>query len=119
MSKSNSASETGITNKTFIYDENRTVIINNNNHSCPVYNEKTLEENFTYNELRSDNAIKSAGNYVRKYYKPSGNCMKDYFFARFPFFNWIRSYDVKQDFVKDLVAGLTVIKRFFSSYILL
>jgi hypothetical protein len=114
-SVNNGLSNTGFTNRTFTNDENGNVINNNNdNHSSPVYNANTLEEKFAFKKLRSDNALKSAGNYIRKYYKPSGNCMKDYFFARFPFFNWIRSYDVKQDFIKDLVAGLTVTTSFYA-----
>ena len=74
-----------------------------------VITEKYLEQNFAYDQFKSDNALKSASNYIKKYYKPSPNCMKDYFFKRFPFFDWIRSYNVKQDLIKDLVAGLTVI----------
>lgn len=106
-SVNNDQSRTGITNRAFTNtDDNRNN--NNNNLTWPVYNENSLEERFVFKKLKSDNAFKSAGNYIRKYYKPSGNCMKDYFLARFPFFNWIRSYDYKQDFIKDFVAGLTV-----------
>jgi hypothetical protein len=70
---------------------------------------KSLEQKYSYENEKSDNALKGAKNYMFKYYKPSGNCMMNYFLARFPFFDWIRFYDFKQNFVKDLIAGLTVI----------
>ncbi len=35
--------------------------------------------------------------------------MKGYFLKRFPIFDWLLNYDFKQNFVKDLIAGLTVI----------
>lgn len=75
-----------------------------------VLTEKALEQKFSYKKVKSDNALKSSVNYMKKYYKPSGNCMKNFFFARFPFFEWILTYDIKQNLVKDLIAGLTVIK---------
>jgi hypothetical protein len=34
--------------------------------------------------------------------------MKDYFFARVPFFYWILKYNLKTDLPKDLITGLTV-----------
>ena len=34
--------------------------------------------------------------------------MKYFFLERFPFFKWIREYNVKEDLLKDFVAGLTV-----------
>ena len=69
---------------------------------------KTMEERFGYKQIKPDDPIRSAANYVAKYYKPSPVCMKNYFFARFPFFDWIRTYNIKENFVKDLIAGLTV-----------
>ena len=78
-----------------------------------ILTEKTLQEKFSYKKFRSDNAFKSAAHYIAKYYKPSGNCMKNYFFQRFPFFEWILSYDIKQNLIKDLIAGLTVRIQFF------
>lgn len=103
------ASSNGAYNRGFSdLDEN----LNEPNYSgsnIELYTEKTLEEKFSYNKLKSDNVLKSTANYCMKYYKPSGNCMKNYFFKRFPFFEWILSYDVKQNLVKDLIAGLTVI----------
>jgi hypothetical protein len=76
--------------------------------SFEILTEKTLQEKFSYKKFRSDNAFKSAAHYIAKYYKPSGNCMKNYFFQRFPFFEWILSYDIKLNLIKDLIAGLTV-----------
>ena len=71
---------------------------------------KTLEERYVFKKLEADNPLKSTANYVIKYYKPSRSCMKNYFFARFPFFDWIRSYSIRENLLKDLIAGLTVSK---------
>ena len=71
-------------------------------------NAQTLRESYAFNQHRGDNAMRSTVNYVRKYYKPSGACMLSYFFARLPFFHWITRYDVKENLVKDLAAGITV-----------
>ena len=76
---------------------------------------KSLVEHFHFNPIESDNPIKSAANYVVKYYKPSGNCMKNYLYARFPFFDWIRSYSIKENLLKDLISGLTVSRDFYFS----
>jgi len=69
---------------------------------------KSLEERFVFNTIEPDNPVKAAANYVVKYYKPTPNCMKNYFFARFPFFDWIRSYSIKDNLLKDTIAGLTI-----------
>lgn len=69
---------------------------------------KTLEERFVFNPIEPDNPLKATANYIVKYYKPSPNCMKSFFFARFPFFDWIRSYSIKDNLLKDLIAGLTI-----------
>ena len=69
---------------------------------------KTLEERFVFNPIEPDNPLKATTNYINKYYKPTPNCMKKYFFARFPFFDWIQSYSIKDNLLKDLIAGLTI-----------
>ena len=69
---------------------------------------QTLNENFVFKKTKSDNVIRSTVKYVKKYYKPSPNCMKDYILARFPFFLWIFSYDFKENIVKDLMSGITI-----------
>lgn len=74
----------------------------------PIINRTYLEKNFTYNNIASANVIKSGQTYIKKYYKPSGDCLAGYFFKRFPFFKWIQDYDFKKDITKDLIAGLTV-----------
>lgn len=100
------SSTEGAYNKGFSDTED--ILYETDNNNIEVFNEKTLEEKFTYKKIKSDNVLKSSANYLKKYYKPSPNCMKNYFFKRFPFFEWITKYDVKQNFVKDLIAGLTV-----------
>ena len=81
----------------------------NQRHVVPiVHTEKTLEEAFDFTKPKSDNALKSAVNYMVKYYRPSGGCMKNYLFERLPIFDWVTKYDLKENFVKDLIAGITV-----------
>jgi hypothetical protein len=67
-----------------------------------------LNENLVFKNAKSDNVIRSTVKYVKKYYKPTPNCMKDYILARFPFFLWIFSYDFKENIVKDLMSGITI-----------
>ena len=74
----------------------------------PVLTEKKLEESYEYTKPQTDNALKSTVNYLIKYYKPSGSCVKNYLFERFPILEWATSYNLKECFVKDLIAGLTV-----------
>ncbi|CAF0955390.1 unnamed protein product [Brachionus calyciflorus] len=104
--RSNGRSGTpGAYNNGFSDTEN---ILDETENAIEVFNEKSLEEKFTYKKIKSDNVLKSSANYLKKYYKPSPSCAKNYFFKRFPFFDWIRKYDIKQNFVKDLIAGLTI-----------
>lgn len=74
----------------------------------PPITEKFMEENFLFEKLKADNICRSTGNYLKKNYKPTPNCMKNYFFKRLPIFEWVLNYDIKQCFVKDLIAGLTL-----------
>ena len=82
--------------------------INGSNTNFAIYNEKKLEQTFSYNKVKGDNVYKSSVNYFKKYYKPNPSCMKNYFFDRFPFFKWIRKYNLKNDLLKDLIAGFTI-----------
>ncbi|RNA41964.1 solute carrier family 26 member 10-like [Brachionus plicatilis] len=78
------------------------------NSNFDIYSEKKLEQTFSYNKVKGDNVLKSSVNYFKKYYNPTPDCMKTYFFDRFPFFKWIRKYNFKNNFFKDLIAGLTI-----------
>ena len=75
-----------------------------------IFDRRSIESRISY---KSDNILRSTANYCAKYYKPTPSCMKSFFFKRFPFFSWIISYDIKSDFLKDLVAGLTVLYYYF------
>jgi len=66
--------------------------------------------------VQSENVMHKMGNHIRKYYKPSGQCGKDFFFARFPFFLWIAQYDYKINLIKDFAAGLTVSEIYIFDY---
>jgi hypothetical protein len=94
--------------KDFHLQENNEHFFNPKTRNQSRFTVKSLDELFVPNKTKSDNVIKSTANYVKKYYKPSRNCMKDYFFARFPFFLWIFKYDFKENTVKDLISGITI-----------
>ena len=79
-----------------------------NESERPVLNEKILKEKYSFNKLKSNNALVSAKNYCFKYYKPSPNCLASYLLKRVPFFKWIFTYDVKTNLLKDIIAGLTI-----------
>jgi hypothetical protein len=107
LQKENSMIE-GIANQGFNADNQHVDQQNHQRKNIHTLNEKKLEETFSYKKIKSENAFRSAGRYIKKYYKPSPTCLKNYFFHRFPFFEWILQYDLKNDLVKDIIAGLTV-----------
>ena len=72
------------------------------------FNEASLAVTYEYKKVKGDNVLESSKNYIKKYYKPSRSCLTNYLFKRVPFFDWIRTYKIKEDFVKDLAAGLAV-----------
>jgi hypothetical protein len=111
------------TNKAFEEngDDNSSAVAGNNEQQQQnrVYTEKKLEEVYDYNKSKTDNAFKSTINYLVKYYKPNGSCAKNYLVDRFPIIDWLSKYDIKENFVKDLIAGITVkLNNFLSFYFL-
>ncbi len=77
-----------------------------------IFTVKDMDDNIS---IQSENIVKNSLNYVKKYYKPSPICMRNYFFKRLPFFDWVFDYNVKEDLLKDFIAGLTV--RIFSFFL--
>jgi hypothetical protein len=73
--------------------------------------EKYMEDHYNFDNLKTENVLRSTAHYIRKYYTPSPRCGLSYLYKRIPFIKWIQEYNVKEDFVKDLVAGLTVYFR--------
>jgi hypothetical protein len=73
-----------------------------------VYTHKYLREKYSFTKLESNNALKSTIRYVSKRYRPSGNCLLNYFLDRVPFLKWIFKYEVKNSLLKDVIAGLTI-----------
>jgi hypothetical protein len=78
------------------------------NKSLDTLNEKNLEQAFSYKKLRGERVFQGTTNYITKYYKPSGDCLLNYMLDRLPFLRWLASYNLKEDLVKDLIAGLTI-----------
>jgi hypothetical protein len=102
-------------NRTFNYMYNGIEMnhSDNNTKSIRVLSEKYLEGTYQIDEQKTENVFKSAAHYIQKYYRPKKENCERYFFKRFPFFDWIRDYDLKSDLAKDLTAGLTVNKKKF------
>lgn len=74
----------------------------------PVLSVKYLQSKYQYNELNSDNVIKSSLNYAKKYYKPSKNCCESYLNKRIPIIEWMRNYNIRENILKDIIGGITV-----------
>lgn len=71
-------------------------------------NAKDIEEKFEITSPKSDSVWRGTKNYIVKYYKPSGNCMKNFLLDRIPFLKWIQTYDIKENLAKDIIGGLTI-----------
>ncbi len=105
----------GIYNKAFVNTEEggtQSTVQTSNILHRPAFTSKTLEAKYGFRKVESENLLKNTSNYLKKYYQPNRSCMKNFFFAKFPFFLWIFSYNFKENFMKDLLSGLTVRKRF-------
>lgn len=74
----------------------------------PILTEKDLREKYSFDKLESNDAFKSALNYCSKYYKPNKECFIGFFLDRVPFFKWIFQYNLKENLLKDVIAGLTI-----------
>ena len=71
---------------------------------------KELEQRYAFksDEDPAPAIVKDTVNYMKKYFRPSPKCMKNFFIERLPFLSWISAYDVKGNLLKDFIAGLTV-----------
>jgi hypothetical protein len=71
---------------------------------------KELEQRYAFksDEDPSPAIVKDTINYMKKYFRPSPKCMKNFFFERLPFLSWLSVYDIKGNLLKDFIAGLTV-----------
>jgi hypothetical protein len=74
----------------------------------PALTEKDLIEKYNYENFKSENALHSSLRYVSKRYKPSGNCLINFFLDRIPIIKWLRVYNIKESALKDVIAGVTI-----------
>jgi hypothetical protein len=88
--------------------KNRVSSLLNSNDPNEFLTEKYMEEHFDFENLSSDNIFKSTAHYLKKYYTPSASCGLSYLYKRVPFIKWIQDYNIREDFLIDLVTGLTV-----------
>jgi hypothetical protein len=66
------------------------------------YNERTLNEAYSFQKFKSDNVFFSGLNYVKKYYKPSKSCCSSYIQKRLPIITWVKNYDIKANLIKGM-----------------
>lgn len=112
MNNNNEKSEDGgFVNFSFSPDLVNSLVSLENRRKSIITN-KFLKENYSLGQAKSDNVIKSALRYIKKYYKPSGDCFTKFLLARLPIISCLINYDFKNYFLKDLIAGLYVINYF-------
>ena len=73
-----------------------------------IFTVEKLNERYNLNQNFNDAPIQGTWNYVKKYYKPTPAFFKRQLFKRIPFLDWIRSYNMKEWLVSDLVSGITI-----------
>ena len=71
-------------------------------------NEEELAKRYSYQPIKSQNVWYGAKKYFKKHYRPSLGCLANFALDRVPFCRWIAQYNVREDFVKDLIAGITI-----------
>jgi hypothetical protein len=71
-------------------------------------NEQDLSKKYDFHPKKQESFFYGTQKYLKNHYKPSLICFKNYTFDRLPILKWILDYNVKEDFVKDLVGGLTL-----------
>jgi hypothetical protein len=74
----------------------------------PGFSQKELENNYTFNKYKSDNAWIGFKNYVIKYYTPSQGCFKEYITNRLSIIRLFKTYDIRKNLLKDFIGGLTI-----------
>lgn len=76
----------------------------------PIYNQKDLRKihpidyDFDSNGFQFSNFKRC----LSKKFTPNRNCFLNFMRRRFPFTRWIFEYNLKENILKDLIAGLTV-----------
>ena len=88
--------------------KNRVSSLLYSNNPNEFLTEKYMEEHFDFENLRTENVFQSTAHYLKKYYTPSASCGLTYLYKRVPFIKWIQDYNIREDFLIDLVTGLTV-----------
>jgi hypothetical protein len=73
-----------------------------------TFNEITLNERYSFQKFQTENALRSSLNYIKKNYSPGRYCLSRFARHRFPIFEWIKKYDIKQNLLKDFISGLTI-----------
>jgi hypothetical protein len=78
-----------------------------------IFTEKSYSELYSIKPVESENILIGTFHYIKKYYKPSGQCATNYLLKRIPILEWLPKYNVKEDLIADLIAGTTVTIHFY------
>jgi len=75
-----------------------------------VHNETSLKEAYEFDDslIDDDKLIINAKNYLKKHFTPNKKCFLSILLKKVPIINWLPTYNLKQDIVKDIFAGFTV-----------
>jgi hypothetical protein len=73
-----------------------------------VYNQKNFSKEHPSNEYVGFDMYETFREMFLKHLKPSKNCVRKNIENRIPCIKWLRSYRIKEYFIADLLAGLTV-----------
>ena len=71
-----------------------------------VHNETSLKEAYEFDDSLIDDV--NAKSYLKKHFTPNKKCLLSLLLKKIPIINWLPTYNLKQDIVKDIFAGFTV-----------
>ena len=74
----------------------------------PIYNYPAFISVYPVNKFMGFNLLAMLSELYLLHFKPSKECGKKMIFNRLPCLKWIRNYDLKRNFLADLLAGMTV-----------
>ncbi len=74
----------------------------------PILTDNDLNRKYKMYKVKSDNLVEGGLRHCFKHYKPDGDCAFNYFLNRFPLFKWLFKYNIKNDFITDLISGITI-----------
>ncbi|CAF1366041.1 unnamed protein product [Didymodactylos carnosus] len=82
---------------------------NGNEQIAPkIFTVDKLNEQYQLNQNFSPSPLRGLLNYIKKYYRPSPECLKRNLYHRIPIIEWIQNYNLKEWIGSDIISGLTI-----------